>query len=330
MLENNQIKKITVIDDYPTILSDSYEFNTLRKHSNYNLVINRTRPKSPNETLEICADSDTIIVSHTSTNIDNPLLESVSQDLRHIAIWGTAMDHVNISSAKRLGIAVSNTKNSSTISVAEHALALLLTTAKKIPQMDTRMRGGEWPSSQQMQLKGKTLGIIGAGPVGIRLAKIASGIGMKIIIHPINDQTREKLLSDKSFKWKIVSMDELLEESDAISLHARYNTHTDKFLSANEFSRMKPNSILINTARSKIVDTSALIEALVNQTIGAAALDVFDNEPLAKNDKLLQIDNLVLTPHVASNTIEATNESINILVSNIMNFHKNKINEYFI
>ena len=181
-----------------------------------------------------------------------------------------------------------------------------------------------------MQLKGKTLGIIGAGPVGIRLAKIASGIGMKIIIHPINDQTREKLLSDKSFKWKIVSIDELLEESDAVSLHARYNTHTDKFLSANEFSRMKPNSILINTARSKIVDTNALIEALVNQTIGAAALDVFDNEPLAKNDKLLQIDNLVLTPHVASNTIEATNESINILVSNIINFHKNKIDEYFI
>ena len=93
---------------------------------------------------------------------------------------------------------------------------------------------------------------------------------------------------------------------------------------------MKPNSILINTARSKIVDTNALIEALVNQTIGAAALDVFDNEPLAKNDKLLQIDNLVLTPHVASNTIEATNESINILVSNIINFHKNKIDEYFI
>ncbi|MFL2664653.1 MAG: 2-hydroxyacid dehydrogenase [Dehalococcoidia bacterium] len=296
MVNDTQIKKITVIDDYPTILSDSYEFSKLRKFANYNLVINRTRPKSQNEILEICADSDTIVISHTSTIIDNPLLESVSEDLKHIAIWGTAMDHVNIISAKRLGIAVSNTKNSSTISVAEHALAMLLTTAKKIPQMDTRMRGGEWPSSQQIQLKGKTLGIIGSGPVGIRLAKIASGIGMKIIIYPINDQTRENLVSDKSFKWKIVSLNELLEESDAVSLHTRYNNQTNKLLSSNEFSKMKPNSILINTARSKIIDTNALIEALVNQTIGAAALDVFDDEPLGKNNKLLQIDNLVLTP----------------------------------
>ncbi len=330
MVNDTQIKKITVIDDYPTILSDSYEFSKLRKFANYNLVINRTRPKSQNEILEICADSDTIVISHTSTIIDNPLLESVSEDLKHIAIWGTAMDHVNIISAKRLGIAVSNTKNSSTISVAEHALAMLLTTAKKIPQMDTRMRGGEWPSSQQIQLKGKTLGIIGSGPVGIRLAKIASGIGMKIIIYPINDQTRENLVSDKSFKWKIVSLNELLEESDAVSLHTRYNNQTNKLLSSNEFSKMKPNSILINTARSKIIDTNALIEALVNQTIGAAALDVFDDEPLGKNNKLLQIDNLVLTPHVASNTIEATNESINLLVSNIISFHNNNLNDYFV
>lgn len=330
MVNETQIKKITVIDDYPTILSDSYEFSKLRKFANYNLVINRTRPKSQNEILEICADSDTIVISHTSTIIDNPLLESVSEDLKHIAIWGTAMDHVNIISAKRLGIAVSNTKNSSTISVAEHALAMLLTTAKKIPQMDTRMRGGEWPSSQQIQLKGKTLGIIGSGPVGIRLAKIASGIGMKIIIYPINDQTRENLVSDKSFKWKIVSLNELLEESDAVSLHTRYNNQTNKLLSSNEFSKMKPNSILINTARSKIIDTNALIEALVNQTIGAAALDVFDDEPLGKNNKLLQIDNLVLTPHVASNTIEATNESINLLVSNIISFHNNNLNDYFV
>ncbi len=330
MVNDTQIKKITVIDDYPTILSDSYEFSKLRKFANYNLVINRTRPKSQNEILEICADSDTIVISHTSTIIDNPLLESVSEDLKHIAIWGTAMDHVNIISAKRLGIAVSNTKNSSTISVAEHALAMLLTTAKKIPQMDTRMRGGEWPSSQQIQLKGKTLGIIGSGRVGIRLAKIASGIGMKIIIYPINDQTRENLVSDKSFKWKIVSLNELLEESDAVSLHTRYNNQTNKLLSSNEFSKMKPNSILINTARSKIIDTNALIEALVNQTIGAAALDVFDDEPLGKNNKLLQIDNLVLTPHVASNTIEATNESINLLVSNIISFHNNNLNDYFV
>ena len=84
------------------------------------------------------------------------------------------------------------------------------------------------------------------------------------------------------------------------------------------------------TTRSKIIDTNALIEALVNQTIGAAALDVFDDEPLGKNNKLLQIDNLVLTPHVASNTIEATNESINLLVSNIISFHNNNLNDYFV
>jgi phosphoglycerate dehydrogenase-like enzyme len=213
-------------------------------------------------------------------------------------------------------VIVSNTPNSSTVAVAEHALALLFSLARKIPQLDQRVRVGEWPGGQLTQLAGKTLGIVGTGSVGIRLAQIASGIGMRILVNSVSESIKE---SEKP-NWTEVSFSELLTNSDAISVHARLTPETRMMFGASEFSKMKPTALFINTARGDLVDTGALAEALANETIAGAALDVFNREPLNPQSILNQLPNLILTPHIASNTNEALIVSLNMVIDNVINF----------
>jgi len=258
----------------------------------------------------------TIILARSNTLLTNSVLESTSPDLKHIALLGTATDHVSLEATRRLGVIVSNTPNSSTVAVAEHALALLFSLARKIPQLDLRVRIGEWPGGQLTQLAGKTLGIIGTGSVGIRLAQIASGVGMRILVNSVSESIKE---SEKP-NWTEVSFLELLTNSDAISVHARLTPETRMMFGASEFSKMKPTALFINTARGDLVDTGALAEALANETIAGAALDVFNREPLNPQSILNQLPNLILTPHIASNTNEALIVSLNMVIDNVINF----------
>ena len=229
---------------------------------------------------------------------------------------GTATDHVSLEATRRLGVVVTNTPNSSTVAVAEHALALLFSLARKIPQLDLRVRIGEWPGGQLTQLAGKTLGIVGTGSVGIRLAHIASGIGMRILVNSLSETIRDA----ESSNWTEVSFSELLENSDAISVHARLTPETRMMFGASEFSKMKPTALFINTARGDLVDSGALVEALSNETIAGAALDVFNSEPLNSQSMLSQLPNVILTPHIASNTNEALIVSLNMVIDNVINF----------
>jgi len=258
----------------------------------------------------------TIILARSNTLLTNSVLESTSPDLKHIALLGTATDHVSLEATRRLGVIVSNTPNSSTVAVAEHALALLFSLARKIPQLDLRVRIGEWPGGQLTQLAGKTLGIVGTGSVGIRLAQIASGVGMRILVNSVSESIKE---SEKP-NWTEVSFLELLTNSDAISVHARLTPETRMMFGASEFSKMKPTALFINTARGDLVDTGALAEALANETIAGAALDVFNREPLNPQSILNQLPNLILTPHIASNTNEALIVSLNMVIDNVINF----------
>jgi D-3-phosphoglycerate dehydrogenase len=236
--------------------------------------------------------------------------------LKHIAIWGTAADHIALEAARRLGIVVTNTPNAATVAVAEHALALLMSLARKIPQLDLRVREGEWPGGQLTQLAGKTLGIVGTGVVGTRLARIAEGIGMRIIMSSLS----ETIKNDENSNWTEVNISELLANSDAISLHARLTPQTRSMFGAEQFSRMKPTALFINTARGQLVNSRALAEALANETISGAALDVFDSEPLDLYSPLSRLPNVILTPHIASNTGEALNVSLNMVVDNVVDF----------
>jgi D-3-phosphoglycerate dehydrogenase len=249
------------------------------------------------------------------------VLESTVPDLKHIAIRGTATDHIALESARRLGIVITNTPNAATVAVAEHALALMFSLARKIPQLDLRVREGEWPGGQLTQLAGKTLGIVGMGVVGVRLARIAEGIGMRILVSSLS----ETFTNTENSNWTEVSFSDLLENSDAISVHARLTQQTRSMFGPAEFSRMKPTVLFVNTAHGQLVNSRALAEALANETIAGAALDVFNSEPLDRNSPLAHLPNVILTPQIASNTKEALNVSLNMVVDNVIDFLQGRV-----
>ena len=311
--------RVVIPDDDPSVFADSAAMARLSRLPNVEVKTFTERPGSSSELTERISGAHTVILVRTTTRITNTILESVAPNLRHVAIWGTAADHVALESARRLGIVVTNTPNAATVAVAEHALALLMSLARKIPQLDLRVREGEWPGGQLTQLAGKTLGIVGTGAVGVRLARIASGIGMRILASSLSDTAFAPANADQS-NWTEVSFSELLANSDAISIHARLTQQTRSMFGAVEFSRMKPTALFVNTARGQLVNYQALAEALANETIAGAALDVFNNEPLDRNSALARLPNVILTPHIASNTSEALTVSLNMVVDNVVDY----------
>jgi phosphoglycerate dehydrogenase-like enzyme len=316
--------RVVVPDDDPAVFADSAAMARLRRIPNVEVRSFTERPKNPYTLIDRISGAHTLIVARTTTNVTNIILESVTPQLKHIAIWGTAADHIALESTRRLGVVVTNTPNAATVAVAEHALALLMSLARKIPQLDLRVRDGEWPGGQLTQLAGKTLGIVGTGAVGIRLARIAEGIGMRTLMSSLSESSEATLIDERSNRTE-VSFSELLASADAISVHARLTPQTRSMFGPAEFSRMKPTALFVNTARGQLVNSRALAEALANETIAGAALDVFDNEPLDRLSVLTRLPNVILTPHIASNTNEALTVSLNMVVDNVVDFLHDRV-----
>jgi phosphoglycerate dehydrogenase-like enzyme len=316
--------RVVVPDDDPAVFADSAAMARLRRIPNVEVRSFTERPKNPYTLIDRISGAHTLIVARTTTNVTNTILESVTPQLKHIAIWGTAADHIALESTRRLGVVVTNTPNAATVAVAEHALALLMSLARKIPQLDLRVRDGEWPGGQLTQLAGKTLGIVGTGAVGIRLARIAEGIGMRTLMSSLSESSEATSIDERSNRTE-VSFSELLASADAISVHARLTPQTRSMFGPAEFSRMKPTALFVNTARGQLVNSRALAEALANETIAGAALDVFDNEPLDRLSVLTRLPNVILTPHIASNTNEALTVSLNMVVDNVVDFLHDRV-----
>ena len=313
---SNKSIEIVIPDDNPPVFDDSAALARLRRLPSIKVRSYSDRPQNSEELIQRISGAHTVVLARSNTRLTNRVLESTSPDLKHIALLGTATDHVSLEATRRLGVIVTNTPNSSTVAVAEHALALLFSLARKIPQLDQRVRIGEWPGGQLTQLAGKTLGIVGTGSVGIRLAEIASGIGMRILVNSLSEIIKDT----ESSNWTEVNFSELLTNCDAISVHARLTPETRMMFGASEFSKMKPTALFINTARGDLVDSGALAEALANETIAGAALDVFNREPLDPQSMLSQLPNVILTPHIAANTNEALIVSLNMVIDNVINF----------
>ena len=313
--------KVVVPDDDPPVFADSAALARLSRIRNVKVESFTERPGNPYDLIDRISGAHTLIVARTTTRVTNNILEAAVPNLKHIAIWGTAADHIALEAARRLGVVVTNTPNAATVAVAEHALALLMSLARKIPQLDLRVREGEWPGGQLTQLAGKTLGIVGTGVVGVRLARIAEGIGMRILVSSLS----ESFTNGENSNWNEVSFSELLANSDAISVHARLTPLTRFKFGAAEFSQMKPTALFVNTARGQLVNSRALAEALANETIAGAALDVFNNEPLDRNSLLTRLPNVILTPHIAANTSEALNVSLNMVVDNVIDYLQGRV-----
>ena len=304
------MNRIVVPDDYPSVFIGSAAEARLREIGD--VEIHTSNPQTPEELLNRVSGVDGIINIRAFCKFDADFFSNCSA-LKILSIWGTGTDHVDLSAAKNANVIVSNTPGVAAVSVAEHTLALMMAAARQIPGNDSSMRAGEWPRGQMTQLNGKTLGLIGLGAIGQQTARIAAGIGMKLIawtFHPDDDFAAKVGL-------EFVDLNTLYERADVVSVHVRQSADTIGMIDAEAFSRMGPNTILVNTARGPILDEKALISALTNGALAAAGLDVFDQEPLPPNHPLGKLENVVLSPHNAGITPEVTEAGLLMSVENV-------------
>ncbi|MBL6617557.1 MAG: 3-phosphoglycerate dehydrogenase [Reyranella sp.] len=218
--------------------------------------------------------------------------------LKHIVFLGTgAASFVDLAAAAKLGIKVSTISGYGDTTVAEHAIGLVFAAARHIGTMHTLVKGGGWRPMQGMELRGKTLGIVGLGGIGREMARIAAGIGLKVLAWNRSPRADAKV--------PMVSIDELLQQSDIVSLHLGLNDETKGFLDRAKLQKAKKGVIVINTARAGVVDEPALIDLLKSGHVGHYSTDVFAKEPVDPGDPLLKLDNVTLTAHAGYNTPEA-------------------------
>jgi phosphoglycerate dehydrogenase-like enzyme len=232
--------------------------------------------------------------------------------MRLLSLWGTGTDNVDLAAAARHGVAVTNTPGVSAFSIAEHSLMLALAVARRVVAIHNGVVAGGWPRGGSIQLHGKTAGVIGLGAVGRQFARIAQSIGMRVVswtMHP-----------SLARGFELVELDQLLETSDVVSLHLRLSAQTAGFIGRAQIERMKPEAILVNTARGPIIDEASLIEALRSRRIAGAGLDVFESEPLPPGHPLTQLDNVVLTSHCAGVTPEVLEAGLALAIENVRSF----------
>ncbi len=219
--------------------------------------------------------------------------------VRHVIFLGTgARSYMDPEELAALGITVHTIKGYGDTAVAEHAMALLFAAARGLARMDRGVRAGGWPRQEGMELRGKTLGLIGVGGIGGELARIAGGIGMIVIAW---NRTARDVAG-----VRFVPIEQVLADSHAVSLHLLLNDETRGFLGAGQIAAMRPGAILINTARGALIDTPALVAALRTGHLRHAALDVYDHEPLPPGDVLTTLENVTLSAHSGFCTPEAS------------------------
>jgi len=245
--------------------------------------------------------------------------------LELIAFTGIgAGNFVDLEEAAKRGITVCNTPGYADHTVAEHALAMMLAVSKNLARLDQDLRRGFWNQSLPgVELRGKMLGLVGFGGIGARLAVLAHGIGMNVRAWTRNPSTERARRHGIEF----ADLDTVLRESDVISVHTALTEETRNLLDATSLARTKRGVLLVNTARGEIIDEDALLDALRSGHVAAAAIDVFHTEPLPSSHPLVQLDNVLLTPHTAFNTPQATLAILDISIDNVVQyFHGNPVN----
>lgn len=235
-------------------------------------------------------------------------------NLKYILKTGTGLDNVDIEYATEKGIFVSNAPGENAISVAELAIGLMISISRKIPQLDQRTKDGEWHPSNGFECQGKTLGIIGFGSIGMKIARMASAFNMKIIAYGIYKDYNAASELGASF----VTLDRLLEASDYIVISTSLKKANYHMIDAGALDKMKSSAFLINISRGALIDEAALLQALRAHKIGGAALDVFESEPPA--EKLPNLNNLIATPHIGGTTKESVERVAQVTVENVRRF----------
>ncbi|MGL6193504.1 MAG: phosphoglycerate dehydrogenase [Thermoguttaceae bacterium] len=274
----------------------------LLKSKGYEIIWNELgRPLQESELIMLLEGCDGVIAG--LDHFTAPVLESVASKLKVLARYGVGVDRVDLDAAKQCGIVVTNTPTANSDSVADLAVGLMLAVARHIPAGHNATMRGEWPKLFGVTLFGKTVGLVGFGRIGRRVAERVRGFRCPVLVYdPMIDA---KTASDAGVE-KIESLDELLRRSDFVSLHLPATPETTHLINAERLAVMKHTAIIVNTSRGEIVDEAALLEAVQEHKIGGAGLDAYENEP-PEIGKFEGIPNLVLTPHIGAYTSEALN-----------------------
>jgi D-3-phosphoglycerate dehydrogenase len=266
--------------------------------------------------LQVVGDVDGIIIRANGT-VSRRLMEA-SPRLKVVGRHGVGVDNIDRQAAADLGIAVVITPGTNVESVAEHAVGMMLVLAKCILQADRRLRAGDWESRYRLignELRGKTLGIVGFGHIGQRTAALChTMLATPVLYYDVIDCPQ----AEAELEAQRVSLEELLETADIVSVHAPLLPETCGLINEGGLRKMKPNAFLINTSRGSVVDQAALVQALQEGWIAGAGLDVFDPEPLPSDSPLLKLDNVVVTPHMAAHTQEALLRMATMVVTDVL------------
>lgn len=274
----------------------------------HDVLIERLKSESPDAVIALLTDK-----------IDETVFDA-APNAKIVANYAVGFDNIDLEAAKNRGVVVTNTPEVLTEAVAEHTAALIVAAGRRVVEGDAFLRAGQYKSWDPllllgMEFKGKTLGIVGCGRIGQRLAEIMHhGFGMNIAY--FDRQPNPQLESALGARYAS-NIDELLTVSDVVSVHLPLTDETRHLFDTERFAKIKPGAIFVNTARGAIVDEKALAAALRSGTLSAAALDVFENEP-AVNPELLSLKNVVLTPHIASATREARDQMSLVAADNVL------------
>ena len=281
------------------------------------------RPLLAEEIIPLLAGVDGYIAG--LDNISAEVIRKAPPSLKVISRYGVGYDRVDLNEASKKGITITNTPGVNSESVADLAFGLMLSVARQICVLNSKVKAGEWPRSNGTELYKKTMGIVGLGAVGKAVAKRAAGFSMEIIAYDpfMNMQYA------KENNIRVCTLDEVIQNSDFISLHIPFSEETKNMINARTISFMKKGVILINTSRGGLIDEAAAYEALKNGKLGGLGLDAFSTEPPG-GSPLFELDNVVATPHSGAHTTEAVNNMGILSVQNLMDVLSGKECKYIV
>ncbi len=280
---------IAVLDDYHGAFQHDPAIDRLRQRAEVRVY---TRPLTPEERPRELRDVEIVIALRERTRFDEAFFRDAPQ-LKLIAQTGGVGPHLDMDAATRAGVLVATGRGGSSASTVELTFALMMAVMRRIPQSDALLRRGQWVTPFGVTLHGKTLGIVGLGRIGKDVARIAGAFGMKVLAWGRSLTAEQAAAVGAS----AVSLEEVLGQSDVVSVHLALNAGTRGFLTKEHLGLMKSGAFFVNTARGAIVDEAALLRLLQTGYLAGAGLDVFMQEPLPADSPFLTLENVVLTPH---------------------------------
>lgn len=301
-----------VILDAKTLTNDDIDFSvfdefgevTIYDYTKYNQIAERIK------------DAEIILCNKS---IMNRMTLKDAKNVKYIGLFATGYNNVDIEYTNERNITVCNAGSYSTNAVAQHVFALILEHYNKVGEYNKFVKDGGWIHSEKFspfkpmkEMDGRTLGIVGYGSIGKKVAKIAQAFDMKVLAYNRSPKKDESV--------RFVEMDELLEKSDIVSIHCPLNSDSEKMCNKEFFEKMKDGALFINTSRGGVVDEQALIDAVKSKKISGAGLDVVAVEPMEKHEEILDIDNIIITPHSAWAPVETRTRLVEIVKNNIKNW----------